>query len=236
MIGVTTFLYDFRDRGTDTDGEIDFYAKQYFDNLDRVFKNERYDTTLAGNLIMRSATSWDDRGSDFQSAVDAVDPTTGIVGNALVSNKWFDASGNEVKSLPAGSQLFTKTTLDSLGRETVEYTGYGADANYAAIFSVASNTILQQTETAYDAATNVIQTTTRQRYHNADASQVGALGDPSTIPNARVTYAAGYPDAAGRPVAAADYGNERRASLAFANDPGALRHLLGELIDLQRPR
>ena len=211
---VTTFLYDFRDRQTDTDGEINFYEKGHYDNLDRLVKKERYDTTLAGNLVMRSTTSFDDRGADFQSATYAVDPLTGIVGNALVSNRWFDASGNEVKSLPAGSQLFTKTTLDSLGRETVEYIGYGADANYAAIFSVASNTILQQTETAYDAATNVIQTTTRQRYHNADAGQVGALGDPSTIPNARVTYAAGYPDALGRPVAAADYGTNGGASLS----------------------
>ena len=187
---VTAYLFDFRNRQTDTDGEINFYAKQYFDNLDRIFKKERYDTTLAGNLIMRSTTSWDDRGADFQSAVYAVDPSTGLVGNALVDNTWRDASGNVVKSLPAGSQLFKKTTLDSLERRIVEYTGYGTDANYGAIFSVASNTILQQTETAYDAATNVVQTTTRQRYHNADASLLGALGDPSTIPNARVTYAA----------------------------------------------
>ena len=38
---VTAFLYDFRNRQTDTDGEIDFYAKQYFDNLDRVYRKER---------------------------------------------------------------------------------------------------------------------------------------------------------------------------------------------------
>ena len=36
---VTAFLFDFRNRLTDTDGEIDFYEKQYFDNLDRVFKH-----------------------------------------------------------------------------------------------------------------------------------------------------------------------------------------------------
>ncbi len=211
---VTTFLYDFRDRQTDKDGEIDLYAKQYFDNLDRVFKKERYDTSLAGNLIMRSTTSRDDRGADFQSAVYAVDPTTGIVGNALLDNTWRDAAGNEVKSLPAGSQLFTKTTFDSLGRETVEYTAYGADANYAAVFSVASNTILQQKETAYDAASNIVQTTTRDRYHNADASQVGGLGDPLTTPNARVTYAAAYPDPLGRLVATADYGTNGGTALS----------------------
>ncbi len=48
---VTTFLYDWRNRRTDTDGEIDFYQKDYFDNFDRLIMTERYDTTLAGNLI-----------------------------------------------------------------------------------------------------------------------------------------------------------------------------------------
>jgi hypothetical protein len=100
---VTTFLYDFRNRQTDTDGEIDFYAKQYFDNLDRITKNERYNTSLSGNLIMRSTTNWDDRHAPFQTTRYAVDPTTGIVGDSLVDNTWRDASRNIVKSLPAGS-------------------------------------------------------------------------------------------------------------------------------------
>ena len=119
-----------------------------------------------------------------------------------------------VKSLPAGSQLFTKNVFDSLGRKTIVYTGYGTDANYAAIFSVASNTILEQTETAFDAASNAIQSTVRLRYHNAPASQLGALANPSMTPNARVTYAAMYPDAVGRPVAVANYGTNGGSSLS----------------------
>ena len=42
---VTTFSYDFRGRRIATDGEVDFYEKTYFDNLDRVTKGERYNTT-----------------------------------------------------------------------------------------------------------------------------------------------------------------------------------------------
>jgi RHS repeat-associated protein len=216
---VTTFLYDFRNRQTDTDGEINLYAKQYFDNLDRIFKKERYHTTLAGNLIMRGTMSWDDRAGrgaravPFQATKYAVDPTTGIVGNALTDNTWYDAANNIVKSLPAGSQLFTKTTFDSLGRKTVEYTGYGTDDSYPAIFSVANNTILEQQDIAFDAASNAIQVAVRKRYHNAPAAQVGALGDPSTTPNARVAYSAVYPDSLGRAVATADYGTNGGASL-----------------------
>jgi RHS repeat-associated protein len=210
---VTNFLFDFRNRQTDTDGEIDLYAKQYFDNLDRICKKERYDTSFAGNLIARRTTCWDDRSTVFKTAVFAVDPSTGIVGNALVSNAWQDASQNVVKSLRAGSQLFEKTTFDSLGRPSVEYIGYGTDVTYADVFTTANNTILEQTEMIYDAGSNAIQSQSRQRYHNAAAVQLGNLGDPSTIPNARVAYVAIYPDALGRIAAVANYGTNGGASL-----------------------
>ena len=48
---VTTFVYDWRNRRVDTDGEIDFFQRVTFDNLDRVVKGERYNTTSGGNLI-----------------------------------------------------------------------------------------------------------------------------------------------------------------------------------------
>jgi hypothetical protein len=38
---VTSFTFDWRNRRTDTDGEVDFYEKVYYDNLDRVTKTER---------------------------------------------------------------------------------------------------------------------------------------------------------------------------------------------------
>ena len=36
---VTTFTYDFRGRRIATDGEVDFYEKTTYDNLDRVGRN-----------------------------------------------------------------------------------------------------------------------------------------------------------------------------------------------------
>ena len=65
-----------------------------------------------------------------------------------------------------------------------------------------------------DAAGNIIQTTARQRYHDAIASQLGALQNPSTNPKARVTYSASYPDALGRVVASADYGTNGGTALS----------------------
>lgn len=121
---VTSMAYDFRNRNITTDGEVDFFQKVYFDNLNRVVKTERYDTTALGNLIARSETNFDDRGRVFETIRYAVDPNTGDVGDSLTDNSWFDESGNVIKSHPAGSSLFTKTEYDSLGRTSVQYRGY----------------------------------------------------------------------------------------------------------------
>ena len=41
---VTSFQYDWRNRQTAVDGEVDLYERRYHDNLARVIKTERYDT------------------------------------------------------------------------------------------------------------------------------------------------------------------------------------------------
>jgi hypothetical protein len=124
---ITSMGYDFRNRNVTTDGEVDYFQKLHYDNLDRVVKTERYNTTAIGHLIARSETNYDDRGRVFQSVRYAVDPSNGDVGNGLKDNSWFDASGNVVKSQPAGSSLFTKTEYDGFGRIKVQYRGYNLD-------------------------------------------------------------------------------------------------------------
>ncbi len=211
---LTTFTYDWRNRRTDIDGEIDSYQKQTYDNLDRVIKTERYDTTSSGNLISRSETKFDDLGRVYQSVRYGVDPSTGTVGNSLTDNTWFDAAGNAIKQQPPGSDLFSKTSYDSLGRSTTRYSGYDLDeTSYADAGSVTGDTIMEQMESTYDDASNAIQTTTRNRYHNAAAAQTGELKNPSETPNARVTYSASYPDALGRTVATANYGTNGGTAL-----------------------
>ena len=98
----------------------------------------------------------------FQTIRYGVDPTTGIVGNALTDNTWFDPSGNVLKSQPAGAQLFTKPVFDGLNRQTVQYQSYNlSETGYPVPGDLANDTVFQQTETTYDAASNVIQTATR---------------------------------------------------------------------------
>ena len=211
---VTDFVYDWRNRRTATDGEIDFYAQVTYDNLDRAIKTERFDTTSSGNLVSRQETLIDNRGRVYRTIRWAVDVSTGSVGNALVDDFWFDAAGNQIKSQPAGSKLFTKTVHDGVGRQTAQYAGYDLDeSTYAQAASIDDDTILQQTETHHDAASNVIQLVERQRYYNTPASQTGALGDPSTEPKARVTYTAQWHDALGRGIATAAYGTNGGTAL-----------------------
>ncbi|TWT55957.1 RHS repeat-associated core domain-containing protein [Allorhodopirellula solitaria] len=209
----TAFTYDWRNRRVDTNGELDVFARVTYDNLNRVIQSDRYDTSTSGNLVSRNLTKHDNLGRVYQSVRYAVDPSTGSVGNPLTSNTWFDAVGNTVKSMPGGSSGFTKQVFDSTGWMTRSYVGYGNDTTYADALNVTGDVILSQTDLAYDNAGNTIQTSTRQRYHNAPASQTGVLGSPAATPNARVVYSASYPDALGRMIASAEYGTNGGTAL-----------------------
>lgn len=210
---VTTFTYDFRDRRITTDGEIDFFQKKYFDNLNREVKFEQYNTTAIGNLIARSEANWNDRNKVYQKIRYDIDPSTGSVGNALVDNFWYDDKMRVIESLPSGSQLFTKTTYDSLGRKLFEYTGFAPETSNSSPSDVSNDVILEQTENTYDNASNIIQTSQRQRYHNAPVTDLGPLGDPGNTPKARVTYLANYPDSLGRTQATVNYGTNGGTAL-----------------------
>ena len=137
------------------------------------------------------------------------------MGHSLTDNTWYDASGNVIRQQSAGSDLFRKTVSDSLNRPTTVYTGYDLDeTTYADAGNVTGDTILEQTETTYDDAGNAVKQVTRQRYHNAPASQTGALKNPSETPKARVTYQATWQDALSRSIAAANYGTNGGTSLS----------------------
>jgi RHS repeat-associated protein len=217
---VTTFTYDFRDRRIETDGEIDFFEKLTLDNLDRVTRVDRYDTSASGNLVGRSDTKYDARGRVWRTIRYGVDPSTGTVGQSLTDNTWYDAAGNTLCSVPSGALAFTKTVYDSLGRPATRYMGYNATATTSAPLgsgtasSVTADVILEQSETTYDAPGNAIESRQRQRYHNAPESQTGPLQNPSNNPKARVSYAAAYPDALGRAQASADYGTNGGTALS----------------------
>ncbi|MDB5342005.1 MAG: repeat-associated core domain protein [Schlesneria sp.] len=118
---VSSLAYDFRNRLVATDGEVDYFEKRYYDNLNRVVKVERYDTTAAGYLIELAETNYDDQGRAYQTIRYGVDPSTGTVGNGLTDHTWFDQSRNVIKSLPPGSHLWPNTKGQSMEITTFRY-------------------------------------------------------------------------------------------------------------------
>ncbi|HQU42472.1 MAG TPA: hypothetical protein PK867_06650, partial [Pirellulales bacterium] len=202
----TAFAFDWRDRQVQITAAQDYYQVSTFDNLNNVIQIDQY-SQATNNLIRRGATNYDNRGRAYQNLVYGVDVGTGAVGNVLTDNTWFDPVGNEIMTLPAGSKAFTKSVFDALNRETIEYVGFyaGGVPTYAQAVDISGATVVEQTETAFDEASNSIQTTVRQRFH--DATGLGPLTYPGgPQPQARVTYTAMYPDAIGRNQATAEYG------------------------------
>ena len=205
----TEYLYDWRDRREYTLAPFDTatlatYSRNYFDNLGRVVKAERYhdvaqdgpDTHGGGSLdddilIARSETLYDTRGQVYQTKTYAVDPTTGTVGNALTSNTWYDDAGRTIKQQPAGSNSFTKTVYDSLGRAVKQYIGFGTETSYADACTLDNDMIFEQSETFYDPAGNTTFAISRSRLH--DAIYKGELVTPDAAPGALCESPMGIP-------------------------------------------
>lgn len=211
---VTLYSYDWRNRLTSIDGEIDFYEERVYDNLGHVTRVDQRNTTSSGNLVARSETLFDDRGRLYRSIRYAVDPATGTVGNSLVDNRWYDAAKNLIKQRPAGSETFTKSVYDGLGRKTKLYIGYDtAESSYADAGTLTSDTIFEQEETTYDSAGNVLNAVHQKRFH--DATGTGALNGPTgSQPKSRPSYVASWYDGVGRQVASADFGTNDNAAFA----------------------
>ena len=176
---VTAYGYDWRDRRVSVDGEEDFFELRYDDNLDRVIQSDRYDTTAAGNLVARRQTLFDARGRVYQALRYGVDPASGTLGPALAANSWYDAEGNRIKQQPAGAGGFIKTVYDGVGRVVKRYLGFDpGESSWADAASVADDTVVEQVEFALNCAGNVLEVTSRARYHTALDSQLGELTTP----------------------------------------------------------
>ncbi|HYE21097.1 MAG TPA: RHS repeat-associated core domain-containing protein [Tepidisphaeraceae bacterium] len=216
---VTAIGYDWRNRRTSEDGEIDFYATYTYDNLGRVVQADRYDTTSGGNLIGRTQTLYDDRGRVYLTKQFEVDPSSGTLGNALTGNAWYDPAGNVIKAIApgAGQYAFTKTSYDPVGRVAARFVGWGTDTTYASAAAVTNDTVMEQAEPTYDDASNVLSTAAYQRLN--DATGTGALSE-STQPKARISYGAAWYDGVGRTVGTADYGALTGAFTRPTTPPG----------------
>jgi RHS repeat-associated protein len=159
----------------------------------------------ASLLRAQAVTSYDDQGRVYQTQVYDVNPTTGAVStNALTTNNYYDHRGDLIaQSAPGG--LWSKSQFDGAGRDVMDFTTDGAGGTtWAAAGSVANDTVLEQTQTIYDADSNAIETIASQRFHNATGT--GPLGTPTSGVGARVSYAAAYYDNADRVTATVDVG------------------------------
>jgi RHS repeat-associated protein len=215
-----------------------------YDNLGEAIQQQSYDgdqatvnvtTDASGNttvsllvngmpvtnrLRAQSAASYDDQGRVYQTRTYSVGQTDGTVSsNFLATNVWYSHRGQVLKTAAPGG-LVSKTQYDGARRPVVRYTtDASGDLTWADASTVASNNVLEQTETQYDPAGNPILTTTRQRFHNETAT--GALGTPTTAPKARVSYVAAYYDAANRLTDTVDVGtNGGAAYIRPATPPG----------------
>jgi YD repeat-containing protein len=187
-----------------------------YDNLGEVTETQQYDgdgvtpaissgvlslpSGTDADLRAHSTTSYDELGRAYRQDTYDVDPSSGSVGsNTLYSETWYDSRGEVIKELSPGG-LVSKMGYDGLGRTTVTYTSDGGgDSGYSDASTVTGDTVLEQVEYTYDNDGNVIQTTDRQRFH--DASGTGALGNPTSGIGARVYYTGTLYDATNRDIA-----------------------------------
>ncbi|MCL2648262.1 MAG: fibronectin type III domain-containing protein, partial [Phycisphaerales bacterium] len=233
---ITQYLYDWQDRmiaskvgvQTNETGNTSFINYNVLNNIGQVtasytfaadniplanFADSGALVTYASQLRSYSTTLYDAQGRAYQSATYSVDPTTGTISSdAIVSNVWYDHCGNVVKSQTSGGPV-SKTSYDGAGRVVASYlTDGGGDAaagtanTWADAQNVIGDIVLEQVEYLYDANSNVILVTDRQRFD--DATGTGELGDPSstTQPKARVSYSLSYYDVGGRLIANVEVG------------------------------
>jgi RHS repeat-associated protein len=200
-----------------------------YDNLGEAVEQDTYDgdgvaiTSTNGVpdapdsslLVAKTTTSYDDQGRVYQMDQFSVTPGTGAVGDALVSNTYYDHDGNVIaQSSPSGQ--WTKTAYDGADRAIATYTTdggvlAGATIDWVTADSVANDVVLSETDTAYDSDGNAIETEDRERLPGdpqTGAGSTGELGFPASTdePAAMVYIVATYYDAADRPIASVNVG------------------------------
>jgi RHS repeat-associated protein len=227
--------YDWRNRlvATKTGGSADLSTEDPsvnrplsftdYDNLGRVTGRGVYDgdgiwvidantdgvpDKPAASLLRSSQVSlYEAQDRVFRTQDLFVDQATGAVGAPrLTTSMFYDRRGN-VAAVYAPNAPVSQSRYDGAGRLTTSFTlGNVPAATWANATSLTASLVLEQTEYTYDAASNVILTVNRQRFHDASTSAFGSLGTPTSGIPARVSFAASYYDAADRLTASVNVG------------------------------
>lgn len=172
-------------------------------------------TADAGRLRAYSKYSYDDQGRVYLSQVFSVDQSSGSVSSsALSTNTFYDHRGNTAAVYAPGG-LATQYVYDGADRviktsqtDGGQLAGAAMSWTNAADSTLANEVVLEQTLTSYDADSNPIFVTTKQRYDTDTTTTTGDLGSPSSGLFARDYYTAYYYDASDRPTAVVDAGTD----------------------------
>ncbi len=216
---VIDYTYDWRHRNTEiesTDSSNVFIEKLTYDNRLNVKKRERFKTsTSSSNRLDRTDIEFDALSRVYQEKVYAVN-SSGTTGNSLETNYFYDSAGNLSRIEHPEKDAVTVHEFDDVGRTTQTAIGQisGSGASGYDPSDLSGVKVMDQQESDFDDAGNVILQTTRQRFD--DATAAGALVNKDTNPKARVSFVAIYPDALGRTQAVADYGTYAGSSFTRA--------------------
>ena len=230
---VSEFAFDWRDRLVASKSGVEATEDaatnrpvlyQSYDNLNQVISRSQFDgdgvainldTDANGipdapdpaNRRRFSRSFYDNQGRQFRSQDYLVDQSTGAVYDVkLQSDNWFDKRGNTIQTtVPNGPASQFRT--DGAGRLIQSFTlGNVPSGTWANANSLSNSVVLEQQESSYDANSNQIQSTSRQRFHDASPTATGALGTASSGIRARVSTSTAYYDAADRHTASVDLG------------------------------
>jgi RHS repeat-associated protein len=213
----TVYQYDFRDRQVQKRGPDNVAVQRTYDNLGEVTGLSVYADANrnfvidAGELRGKVQTSFDERGMVYQTVRLSVDPSTGAVGDSITKNQWFNARGMLIKSRDANGQ-FAKSQYDGAGRAIANFASFDdAETSYADASTVANDIVVEETVTAYDAASNVIQTTSYLR--TTSTAKTGDLSATWSANDSRRSFTAYWYDAANRLITFGDYGTNNGTAL-----------------------
>lgn len=144
----------------------DLITAYTYNNFGYITQTDFYHTSVAaGNLRGRTKDYWDNLGRIYKSERYGV-ASNGTVGNAIRSESWRDVNGNVIKQLNQGSEAFSKTVYDGMNRPIENYlccnAGTSTDDN-----DPSGDVVVEQWEKSYNPLGWLELETRYQRFHDA---------------------------------------------------------------------
>jgi RHS repeat-associated protein len=228
---VTSFAYDWRNRQVDVDGEIDYFQRSYYDNLNRVIKVEQLNTTSSGTLVSRDETKFDNRGRVYRTIRWGVDPGSGTGTGEQPQDMTYDQANHLLRQEPAGAMEFQTLAYDSLGRRVETLDPLGNSRLY--VYDDANNLISETDPNeevwtrGYDPLGRLIRST--NPLDESVTYGFNDAGQQTTVSNAMNETTTTTFDAAGRVVSTSDplgkvtsYAYDANGNQTSVTDPNGL--------------